>query len=127
MGDFKELRVWNRAHALTLSLYRVTAGFPRDELFGLTQQIRRAAISVEANIAEGCGRRTDRELARFASIANGSANELQCEVRIARDLGYLDEVTNNELQKELGTVCSMLTGLIDRFRAEQRAATDARR
>ncbi len=71
MGDFKELNVWKKSHALTIKIYEVTNGFPRSEIYGLCQQLRRAAISIEANLAEGCGRKTDRELIRFASIANG--------------------------------------------------------
>ena len=108
MGDFRQLKVWSRAHALTLQPYKLTAEFPKSELFGLTQQIRRAAISVEANLAEGCGRRTDRELARFALISNGSTNELQCQILIARDLGYLDESRYSRLQGELNEIGSML-------------------
>lgn len=116
MGNFKQLKVWNRVHTLTLRLYTVTAQFPRSELFGLTQQIRRAAVSIEANLAEGCGRRTDRELSRFALIANGSANELQCQVLVARDLGYLEQNIYREIERELAEITSMLSGLVGRLR-----------
>jgi four helix bundle protein len=116
MGDFRQLKVWNRAHALTLRLYTITANFPKSELFGLTQQIRRASVSIEANLAEGCGRRTDRELSRFALIANGSANELQCQVLVARDLGYISQQIYGEIEKELAQITSMLSGLVGRLR-----------
>jgi four helix bundle protein len=73
MRDFKELKVWHKAHQFTLDVYRHTKGFPNDERFGLTAQLRKAASSVPSNIAEGCGRWGDRELARFVGIAAGSA------------------------------------------------------
>ena len=84
--DFKQLKVWSKAHEATLFLYRVTQQFPKEELFGLTSQIRRAASSMGANIAEGCGRRSDKELARFLGIARGSAVELEYHLLLARDL-----------------------------------------
>ena len=77
MKDFRQLKVWQKAHQLTLALYPVTGSFPRDEIYGLTAQIRRACSSIPANLAEGCGRNTDAELARFCSIAAGSASELE--------------------------------------------------
>ena len=118
MGDFRQLKVWNRAHLLTLRLYTLAAQFPKSELFGLTQQIRRASVSIESNLAEGCGRRTDRELSRFALIANGSANELQCQVLVARDLGYLQQTAYTEIERELGEITSMLSGLVGRLRVQ---------
>ncbi len=83
MEDFKNLKVWKKAHELTLMLYRLTRAFPKDEIYGLTSQIRRSAASVEANIAEGCGRRSDPELRRFLQIARGSASELECHLLLA--------------------------------------------
>jgi four helix bundle protein len=76
MRNYRELQVWTKAHGLTLDLYRVTRSFPREEIYGLTSQLRRAASSIGANLAEGCGRRTSSELARFVRIAMGSASEL---------------------------------------------------
>ena len=119
MGNFKDLKVWNRAHALTIDIYRVSSIFPKSELFGLTQQIRRAVVSIESNLAEGCGRRTDKELARFALISNGSTNELQCQLSIARDLGYLDRDSFARLQCEFGEISSMLSGLVTRMRSRE--------
>jgi len=75
--DFRKLAVWEKAHRLTLDMYKATASFPKDELYGLTSQVRRASISIPANIAEGCGRNGDVELARFLQIAMGSASELE--------------------------------------------------
>jgi four helix bundle protein len=89
MRNHEELEVWRKAHALTLQLYQLTNGFAKSEMFGLTSQMRRAAVSVEANLAEGCGRWSDPELARFVRIAMGSASELQCHLLLARELGSL--------------------------------------
>src|SRR5688572_27997800 len=77
MGDYRRLQVWQRAHQLVLSIYLVTRTFPRDECFGLVAQMRRAAVSIPANLAEGCGRDTDPEIVRYARIALGSASELE--------------------------------------------------
>ncbi|HEX2712253.1 MAG TPA: four helix bundle protein, partial [Candidatus Acidoferrales bacterium] len=77
MKDYRELKVWQRAHDLTLAVYQATGSFPREELYGLTTQMRRASSSIAANLAEGCGRGGDAELNRFCSIASGSASELQ--------------------------------------------------
>lgn len=108
MRDFRELEVWHVAHAFTLDLYRVTAGFPKPELYGLVSQLRRAAVSVEANIAEGCGKKTSPDLARYLQIAFGSANEIDCELLIARDLGILKEDGFRKLTKQLGSIKRML-------------------
>lgn len=86
MKDFKDLKVWQKAHVLTLTLYRLTRIFPREELYGLTSQIRRCSASIAANIAEGCGRKGNAELHRFLQIAAGSASELDYHLLLARDL-----------------------------------------
>jgi four helix bundle protein len=75
--DFRKLQVWQKSHQLALDIYRLTIDFPKSEQFGLTRQMRRAAVSIPANIAEGCGRETEREFQRFLHIAAGSANELE--------------------------------------------------
>ena len=90
MRSFKELKVWEKGHNLTLDIYRSTRDFPDSERFGLVSQMRRAATSIPTNIAEGCGRKSDRELARFMTIAAGSASELEYQCLLARDLGYLE-------------------------------------
>jgi four helix bundle protein len=88
MRDFRELIVWQKAHQLTLDLYIASRRFPSDERFGLTSQLRRAAVSIGANIAEGCGRETGKELARHLAIAGGSTSECECLLQIAVDLGF---------------------------------------
>src|SRR5881396_2832040 len=86
MKDFRQLKVWEKAHLLALAVYPITASFPREETYGLTSQIRPAASSIPSNIAEGCGRDGDAELARFCTIAKGSASELEYQLLLARDL-----------------------------------------
>ena len=83
MRDFRELKVWQKAHRFVLDLYRHTQGFPAEERFGLTVQLRRAAVSVASNIAEGCGREGERDFARFLSIAGGSASEVEYQLLLA--------------------------------------------
>ena len=117
MGDYRELRVWREAHELTLAVYRVSAAFPSAELYGLTSQLRRAAASVPANLAEGTGRRSDREMVRFSKIALGSANELEYHLLLARDLGLLQPAVHLRLAKRVQSVKSMLARLIETLRA----------
>ncbi len=87
MRDFRQLMVWEKSHQLTLEIYQATGAFPREELYGLTSQIRRAAASIPANIAEGCGKDTETELARYMQISMGSASELEYHLLLAHDLG----------------------------------------
>ena len=89
MLSFKDLVVWQRSHLLTLEIYEVTQCFPKEEIFGLTSQIRRAVSSIPTNIAEGCGRRTNAELANFLNIASGSASEVEYEILLAKEVGYI--------------------------------------
>jgi four helix bundle protein len=107
-----DLRVWQEAHALSLDAYRLTRRFPREELYGLTSQVRRSCVSIEANLAEGCGRRLDGELARFVQIAMGSASELACHLLLARDLSLLPASDYQELHARLTRVRRMLTALL---------------
>ena len=90
MGDFRRLSVWKRAHQLALDLHRHTGGFPATERYALASQMRRTAVSVVSNIAEGCGRQSDKELAYFLRIARGSVREVQCQLLLSRDLGYIN-------------------------------------
>src|SRR3990170_6872922 len=101
MKDFRELKVWEKAHRLTLMVYKATAAFPRDELYGLTGQIRRSCASIPANIAEGCGRSGDSELARFLQIAMGSASELEYHLLLGRDLGLLPAADGDALSEDV--------------------------
>ena len=112
MKDFKELKVWQKAHTLTLEIYRVTDGFPKRELYGETSQIRRSAASIAANIVEGCGRRSDREFKRFVQIARGSASETEYHLILARDLSLLAAADYKRLMSLLTEVERMLTSLV---------------
>ena len=123
MKDFRDLKVWERAHHLTLEIYRVTRNFPGEERYGMTSQIRRCAASIPANIAEGCGRRGNGEFHRFLRIATGSASELDYHLLLVRDLGILEERTYELLSEKLGELRRMLTALILRVDAE-RCRTD---
>ena len=107
MHDFTRLRVWQRARALTSEVYRLTSKFPQNELFGLTQQIRRCAVSIGANLAEGAGRATDRDFARFTTMALGSLNELEHHCFVAADLGLLSAEQLSSLRAEIGEVRAM--------------------
>jgi len=118
MQDFHKLSVWQKSHRLTLAVYRGTAAFPKAELFGLTSQMRRAAASIEINIAEGCGRGGRVELARFLQIATGSASELECQLEIARDLGFLPPKTATEWQAAVTEIKRMLAGLVKKLTTE---------
>ena len=111
MRNFKDLVVWEKAHALTLELYQTTHPFPKEEMYGITSQIRRAAASIGANLAEGCGRRTDGEFGRFLLIAMGSASELTYHLLLARDLKLLKEADYVRLDGQLAEVRRMLTSL----------------
>ena len=103
---------------MTLEVYKATATFPKAELYGLTSQIRRACVSIPANIAEGCGRRGDAELARFLQIAMGSASELEYHLLLAHDLDLLNSPDYEQLAGEVTEVKRMLTAFIQRLRAE---------
>jgi len=116
MKDFKELIVWRKAHAVTLAIYAATRTFPKEELYGLTSQLRRSAASIGANIAEGCGRRSDGEMCRFLHIAYGSAAEVEYHLLLARDLHMLEENLYHQLEREIEEVQRMLTALIQRVR-----------
>jgi four helix bundle protein len=115
MEDFKNLKVWTKAHELTLAVYKQTRTFPRDEIYGLTSQIRRASASIGANTAEGCGRRSDPEMKRFIQIARGSASELECHVLLARDLQFFTIDEFEELEPKILEIERMLASLAQRF------------
>jgi four helix bundle protein len=117
MGNFRKLGTWQRAHKLALQVYRLTKGFPDHERYGLIAQLRRAAVSVVSNIAEGAGRRNDRELARFLSIARGSVRELECQLLLSRDLGYLKSDDWSTLDADSQEVSRMLNALMRQVRA----------
>jgi len=111
MQRFTELKVWQRSHELTLEAYRVTAGFPSAERFGLISQLRRAAASIPTNIAEGSKRESNQEYARFLNIAEGSLAETEYLVMLSRDLGFLARDSADELLKEITEIARMLNAL----------------
>ena len=115
MKSFRELQVWRKAHELTLAVYGATRVFPREELFGLTSQMRRSAASIAANIAEGCGRRSDGEMTRFLQIARGSAAELEYHVLLSRDLHFIREQEFRNLSHSADELQRMLTALMRKF------------
>ena len=117
MKSYRELTVWQKSYAFVLEVYRETGAFPRSELFGLTSQLRRAAVSVPANIAEGYCRDTRADYVRFLFIAQGSVGELDTLLSLARDLAYLDEATAQQLTSLLTEVRRMLTRLVQSLRA----------
>ena len=114
MKDFRDLTVWQKAHTLTLDVYGSTTAFPKDEMYSLTNQIRRAAVSIPANIDEGCGKRGDKQLAHYLTIAMGSASELEYELLLAHDLHYLADEAYQPIQTQLVELRRMLNGLIQK-------------
>jgi len=120
--DFRELKVWQKAHELTLAVYGVTGAFPREELYGLTSQIRRACSSIAANLAEGCGRYGDAEFARYCSIAMGSASELEYHLLLAKDLKLIKPLDYEELAPRATELKRMLTALMQKLRADRQKA-----
>src|SRR5687768_9362403 len=111
MGDFTKLAVWQKAHELALRVYRETSSWPRNELYGLTSQARRAAVAIPANLAEGCGKNSDSELARYARDSLGSASELAYYTILAHDLEYMTQANRDEVQASTSEVRRMLASL----------------
>src|SRR3954454_12154370 len=111
MGDFRKLEVWQKSQKLAGSIYRLTNGFPQAERYGLSAQMRRAAVSVSANLAEGCGRTGDAELRRFVRISLGSLAELECELLLATDLQLAGQEASRELLVAIGCIRGMLQAL----------------
>jgi four helix bundle protein len=117
--DFRELKVWEKAHRLALSVYRSTNDFPAREQYGLTSQLRRSAVSIPTNIAEGCGRNGDAEFARFLDIAFGSASELEYLVQLCRDLELLKQESAGQFHPDIVEVKRMLSSLLQKLRADR--------
>ena len=111
MRDFKSLSVWQKSHELTLSIYKSTSGFPKEELFGLVSQMRRSSSSISTNIAEGCGRTTQSQMAHFLNIALGSASELRYQILLSKDLEFISEQIFIEQSDQVVEVMKMLTSL----------------
>lgn len=116
MQNFKELLLWQEAHQLTLSVYEATKVFPKEELFGVTSQIRRAAVSIPCNIAEGCGRFTSKDFANFLQISLGSTNETDYLTLLAKDLNYLQQSEFDTLQEKINKIRAMNINLVNKVR-----------
>jgi four helix bundle protein len=118
MQNFRDLKVWSKAHAVALSVYKHTEPFPAAERYGITSQMRRAAVSVPSNIAEGCGRSSNADLARFLHIAFGSASELEYFLLLSRELGFLKTGPHDTLLTDIEEVKRMLSSLIARIKTD---------
>jgi len=116
MQNFKDLLLWEHSHEFVLDIYRATKSFPKEETFGVTSQLRRAAVSIPCNIAEGCGRYTAKDFANFLQIALGSTNETDYLLLLARDLGYIPSNDFIKLQEAINKIRAMNINLIDKVR-----------
>jgi four helix bundle protein len=116
--DFRKLLVWKKSHALTLETYRISRDFPREEMFGLTSQMRRCATSMPSNIAEGCGRGSDPDFARFLIMAMGSSSELEYQLLLSKDLGYVDTMLHQQTEDKVIEVKRMLASLIQKVQGK---------
>ena len=115
MKDYKNFTVWQKSHQLTLDVYKVLKDFPKDEIFGLISQMKRSSSSIPTNIAEGCGRNTDKDFARFLIIAFGSANELEYQFILSKDLKLIDLETSEKLLFQIEEIKKMLNSLISKL------------
>jgi four helix bundle protein len=119
MKDFRDLKVWEKAHVMVLACYQITSNFPKQEMFGLVSQIRRAGASIPANIAEGCGRRGNGDFQRFLQIAMGSACELEYHLLLSRDLKYLVQADYGRLVNQVTEIKRMLASLAKKVSSER--------
>ncbi len=117
MQNYKDLKVWVKSHEITLKIYNLTKGFPKEEIYSLTSQIRRCSSSIPANIAEGCGKNSNIDLGRFLNIALGSANETEYFLLLAKDLGYLTIDDHRLLERSINEIKAMLISLIQKVRS----------
>jgi four helix bundle protein len=127
LKDFKELKVWHKAYGLALKVYEASRSFPREEIYGLTSQLRRSTVSIGANIAEGCGRRSDGELVRFLQIARGSASEVEHHLLLARDLKFLNAKAHRDLEAQPQEEQRMLTSLVSAIQGNAGAPVERAR
>lgn len=118
MKDFKNIEIWTRSHQLTLEIYRAAQQFPKEEMWGLTSQLRRAVASIPTNIAEGCGRRTNAELANFLNIASGSASEVEYEILLAKEVGYISTEQYESWTREISELRSMLAAYMKKLKTD---------
>ncbi len=118
MRDFKKLSVWEKAHQLTLNIYQSTDQFPNDERYELTSQMRRSASSIPSNIAEGCGRISQPQFARFLNIAFGSASELEYQIILSQDLGFITSNKSKELNNNVTEIKRILFSLLKKVKTD---------
>lgn len=116
MKDFRQLKVWEKAHQPALDIYKASDGFPKEERYGLISQIRRSSMSIPTNIAEGCGRFTDPDFARFLQIAMGSASETEYQLILTHDLGFVSREKYEKLQQDVEDIKRMLASLLRKIR-----------
>lgn len=117
MKDFRKLQVWEKAHQFTLKIYEMTKEIPKEEMYGLTSQIRRASVSIPTNISEGCVRSSDADFSRFLFISLGSASELEYLIFLSKDLKYINEKFYVELNIGINEIKKMLIGMIKKLKA----------
>ncbi len=115
MRNFYELFIWQKSHQLTLKIYTSTRYFPKEEMFGLTSQMRRSSSSIPTNIAEGCGRNSNLQLKYFFTVATGSCSELEYQLLLSKDLNYIDIKTYNELSKNVIEIRKMISAFIKKL------------
>ncbi|SEW16936.1 four helix bundle protein [Kaistella antarctica] len=114
--EFTSLEVWKESRKLTNLVYEKSKNFPKEELFGLTNQIRRCAVSVPSNIAEGCGRRTSNDTIQFLHISRGSLYELETQIYISLDQNYISEIEFNEIANQILICKKLLNGFINYYK-----------
>ena len=119
MKDYRKLLVWQKAHQLTLDGYKILKGLPKEEMFGLTIQMKRSATSIPTNIAEGCGRNTDKDFRRFLTIAFGSSNELEYQTILSEDLNFVEKKESEKILTQIAEVKKMLSSLISKLTANR--------
>jgi four helix bundle protein len=127
MGDYRQLKVWEKAHQLCLAVLQTTKSFPREEQYGLVAQLRKSAISIPSNIAEGSGRQSDGDMGRFLQSARGSLWELAYQLRIARDLEYLPQEQWTDMTAQCDEIGRMLHGLQAHLRQHGQKSGSGRR
>lgn len=118
MRNFRNLKIWKKSHNLTLTIYKFTSSFPKEELYGLTSQMRRSSSSIPSNIAEGCGRNSQPQFARFLNIAFGSASELEYQLILSKDLGFIEEETFDSLLDKVIEIKRMLSSLLQQVQSD---------
>lgn len=118
MRDFHQLSVWQKSHQFTLDVYTLSRAYPKEELFGLTSQIRRSSSSIATNIAEGCGRGSDADFGRFLQMAMGSASESEYQILLSFDLNYIDENQYKQMNAKVTEIKRMLSSLISKTKAD---------